>query len=147
MKQSEKFWTYPAETESGKKIIITGRDDVDSFRTSGKYPFRLDVSWDYTPLPDGMPSDSDARLMEEITECLLSETRKDPAAILTGIYTGDGRRDWIFYTRSLYIFRNILNRALQSLPTLPLNIEAAEDPDWEEYMEMKASTYISDDDD
>lgn len=139
-----KFWTYPAEAESGKTIIITGRDGIDKFRESGKYPYRMTVCWDYKALPDGMPSDEDAALMEQATDALLNETRRDPAAILTGIYTGDGVRDWIFYTRSLHIFRNILNRALESLPPLPLKIDAAEDPVWEEYLDMRAQTYIPD---
>ncbi len=141
-KPSEIFWTYPAETESGKTLIVTGRDDIESFRSSGKYPFRLNVMWDYAPKADGMPEEADAELMEKATEALLKETQKDPAALLTGIYTGDGRRDWVFYTRSLHIFRNILNRALAGLPELPLRVEATEDPDWEEYSEMREATYI-----
>lgn len=136
------FWTYPAEAESGKTLIITGRDDIDSYRESGKYIYRLTVSWDYDALPDGMPADADAALMEQATEALLAETARDKAAVLTGIYTGDGTRDWVFYARSLHIFRNILNRALEPLPTLPLRIDAAEDPDWEEYLDMRSNTYI-----
>ena len=138
----DSFWTYPAETESGKTLIVTGRDGVDKYRDSGKYPYRLTVSWDYDALPDGMPVETDAHLMEQATDALLSETKRDPAAILTGIYTGDGRRDWIFYTRSLHIFRNILNRALETLPLLPLKIDATEDPDWTEYLDMRSHTYI-----
>lgn len=139
---SDIFWTYPAEAESGKTIIITGRDGIEKFRESGKYIYRLTVSWDYDPLQDGMPAEGDAQLMEQATEALLAETLRDKAAVLTGIYTGDGTRDWVFYTRSLHIFRNILNRALAPLPELPLRIEAAEDPDWEEYLDMRAQTYI-----
>lgn len=94
-----------------------------------------------------MPADADASVMEQATDLLLEETRRDTAAILTGIYTGDGRRDWVFYTRSLFIFQKILNRALESLPQLPLQIEAAEDCGWEEYLDMRAQTYIPDDED
>lgn len=142
MKLSENYWTYPAETESGKTLIVTGRDDMDAVRESGKYPYRLTVSWDYPPLPDGFPDAGTAALMEQADEALKAETRKDQAAVLTGVYTGDGRRDWVFYTRSLHIFRNILNRALADLPVLPLSIDAAEDPDWEEYLDMRANTYV-----
>lgn len=142
MKLSEDFWTYPAETESGKTLIVTGRDNIDAVRLSGKYPYRVTVSWDYTPLPDGFPDKETADLMEKADEALRTETRKDPAAVITGIYTGDGIRDWVFYTRSLHIFRNILNRALEHLPLLPLRIDAVEDPEWEEYLEMRENTYI-----
>ncbi|MDE5843302.1 MAG: DUF695 domain-containing protein [Muribaculaceae bacterium] len=144
-KPSEIFWTYPAESESGKTIIITGRDKIDEFRLSGKYPYRINITWDYAARPDGMPaSEEEAKLMEAANDLLLAETQRDPAAILTGIYTGDGRRDWVLYTRSLHIFRNILNRAFASLPDLPIKIDATEDPDWEEYTDMRTHTYIPD---
>lgn len=144
MKIKDIFWTYPAETESGKTLIITGRDGLDEARLGGKYTFRVIVSLRYNPLPDGMPDAEAAENLEKITDALLSETKKDPAAIITGIYTGDSLRDWVFYTRSLHIFRNIFNRALVDLPEFPFEISAAEDPDWEEYLDMKSQTYIPD---
>ena len=56
---------------------------------------------------------------------------------MTGIYTGDDRRDWIFYTLSVHIFGRKLNEALADLPTLPLHIIAENDPRWEAYDEMQ----------
>lgn len=140
------FWTYPAEAENGNTLIITGRDGIESLINSGKYIYRVDVSLSYSALPDGMPAPDAAADLEKITDALLAETGKDPAAVITGIYTGDGRRDWIFYTRSLYIFRNIFNRALESLPAFLFEMAATEDPGWEEYRNMKDSTYIPDED-
>ena len=142
MKLKDIFWTYPTETDSGMTIIITGRDGVDPLRECGHYNFRVTVTLRYPSLPDGMPTPEGADDLEKITDALLSETAKDPAAVITGIYTGDGLRDWIFYTRSLHIFRNIFNRALEPLPPFPFEISAAEDPAWEEYLEMKKFTYI-----
>lgn len=55
---------------------------------------------------------------------------------MTGIYTGASQRNWIFYTFSTEVFGSYLNRALASLPTLPLKIYAENDPDWAEYDEM-----------
>ena len=61
---------------------------------------------------------------------------KDPVAVLTGIFTGDSQRDWIFYTLSTHIFGRKLNEALESFPLLPLTIYTENDPSWEEYDEM-----------
>ena len=47
---------------------------------------------------------------------------------MTGIYTGDGRRDWVFYTQNLNIFGRVFNRALEPLEQMPLLIEAESDP-------------------
>lgn len=136
------YWTYPAEAENGRTLLLTGRDGLDKYRLSGKYNYRIIASWDYNALPDGMPCDEDARLMEQATDAFEAATTKDKAAVLTGIYTGDGRRDWVFYTKSLHLFQALFNRALLPLDPMPLVIEAAEDPAWEEYLEMKANSYV-----
>ena len=114
-------------------------------QASGKYIYRLDVSWDYEPEASGMPSDADARIMEEATDALLKVFDKNTAAVMTGIYTGDGRRDWIFYCLNLKVFSSSFNNALADLPAMPLEISATEDPEWEEYSEMRANTYIDPD--
>ena len=74
--------------------------------------------------------------MEEVQEALQNEFRKDPVAVLTGIFTGDDQRDWIFYSLSTHIFGRKLNEALASFPLLPLTIYTENDPDWEQYDEM-----------
>ncbi len=63
-----------------------------------------------------------------------------------GIYTGDGRRDWVFYTKNLKIFSLVFNKALESLPVMPLLIEAEEDAGWEEYLHLRSETYVPDED-
>lgn len=144
MKYTDKWWSYPAEAESGKTIIVTGRDKVDDFRDSGKYIYRIDVTWNYNALSDGMPEEDDAKLMEEATDALLEAFKKDKVAVMTGIYTGDGRRDWVFYTKNLKIFSIVFNKALEELPTIPIVIAAEEDSAWEEYSHMREETYVPD---
>ena len=60
---AERWWTAPAEAPSGKTVIVTGHDYLDKIREKGKHPFRVEVTWDYEPQPDGMPSEADAQLM------------------------------------------------------------------------------------
>ena len=62
--------------------------------------------------------------------------RKDPVAVLTGIFTGAGERNWIFYTLSTHIFGKKINEALADMPLLPLEIYSENDPGWEQYDEM-----------
>lgn len=143
---TERWWSAPTEAENGRTIIVTGRDYMDEIIAKGKFIYRVTVSWEYNSLPSGMPEDEDARLMEEATDFLMQEFKKDKVAYLTGIYTGDGRRDWVFYTQNLNIFGRVFNRALASLPQMPLLIKAESDPDWSEYREMRDISYIAPDD-
>ena len=142
----ERWWSAPTEAENGKTIIVTGRDYMDEIIAKGKFPYRITIGWNYNALPDGMPEDADARLMEQATDALMAEFKRDKVAYLTGLYTGDGRRDWIFYTGNLNIFNRVLNRALAPLEQMPLIIEAEEDADWNEYKEMREISYIPEND-
>ena len=62
------------------------------------------------------------------------------SAVVTGIYTGGGERNWIFYARNTAHFQYAFNKALSSFDVLPLSIYAEKDPDWAEYNEMKDFT-------
>lgn len=135
-KQGE-WWTAPAEADDGRLIMVSGRSDVSKFRDNPRFHIRYTISWRYSNAADAtMPTDTDATIMEEVTEALCKALAKDPVAVLTGIYTGAGIRDWVFYTLSTHILTRKLNEALAHLPVLPLELSAEEDPDWEEYTEM-----------
>lgn len=142
----DKWWSYPADGENGKTVIVSGRDDVDKFKDNGKYIYRIDVTWRYNALPSGMPEEGDAALMEEATDALQAAFSKDKVAVMTGIYTGDGRRDWVFYTKNLKIFSLVFNKALENVDPMPLEIDAEEDASWDEYNHMRDLTYIPDED-
>ena len=88
LKISDEWWSAPAESESGELIIVTGRRDMDNVIAYGKYKYRVEVSWHYGE--GGMPDVPTSELMEKITDSLKAELKKDPVAILTGIYTGAG---------------------------------------------------------
>lgn len=141
----ERWWTAPTESESGANVLVTGRDYMDDVIATGKYIYRVTVGWDYDAGRDGMPCDADAEMMEKATDAMTAAFKKDKVAYMTGIYTGDGRRDWIFYTKNLNIFGKVFNKALSELDTMPLVIEAESDPEWAEYREMRDICYIPED--
>lgn len=130
--------TAPADSMDGNGgfIFVTGRTDIDKFRNNPRFSIRVNVK--YTYHSSGFPDDKTARMLEDVTDRLVETFTKDPVAVLTGIYTGDGQRDWIFYTASIHIFGRKFNEALADLPTLPIAITAENDPDWEEYAEMRS---------
>ena len=80
-----------------------------------------------------------------MTDSLKDTLKKDPAAVLTGIYTGAGERNWVFYTMSLHIFNKKFNEAMAEFDMIDLTFHAEEDPEWGEYAEMR-QTEIADDD-
>lgn len=133
---SDDWWTAPAEGENGSLILVTGRRGLDNVIEAGVHRYRVEVTWPYEGDAKGLPNYTDSKVMEEVTDALNASFDRDPVAVMTGIYTGDGQRNWVFYTRSLHIFQRKFNEALIPFPALPLQFEAEEDPDWQEYHEM-----------
>lgn len=146
LKIGNEWWTSPTESESGALIMVTGRQGVEPVMASGKYNDRIEITWEYTPEKDGMPDFKTSSLMEQVTDAINNAFAKDSAAVMTGIYTGDGERNWIFYTLNPRKFQYMLNDALKDFELLPITIYAEKDPDWNEYREMKDLSEVFSDD-
>lgn len=137
MAENNNWFTVPAVGDDGRTIIVTGRLDVEAFRSKPRNSIRVEVSMPYEPEgPLGFPDDAVAELLEKATEAMQKALKGKNTAIMTGIFTGAGRRDWVFYTFSTEVFGAFLNRALAPLPVLPLTVYAENDPAWEAYDEM-----------
>ena len=146
MANKSDWWTAPTESENGNLIMVTGRRDIENFKNNPKFNIRIEVTWKYNSDKSGMPDFETSSLMEEVQTSIEDTFKKDPIAVLTGIYTGNGERNWIFYTLSTNIFGKKFNEALQSFELLPITIYAENDPDWNEYQEMKSLTEINSED-
>ena len=134
--ETSTWWTAPTESENGRLILVTGRKDVEKFRSNPRFSIRVEVTWPYKGDATGMPDTETSTLMEQVQDALQSAFSKDPVAVLTGIFTGDNQRDWVFYTLSTHIFGRKLNEALADFPLLPISIYTENDPGWEEYDAM-----------
>ena len=137
MQLSDKWFTALSENEDGSYTFISGRSDIDEFIKQGKMKERIEVTWHYEADEKGMPAiDKEAQIMEAVEERLRTALEKDKLAILTGIYTGQGKREWIFIARNTAAFGERLNDALAGLPQLPIEIYAEKDPENEEYKSL-----------
>ncbi|MBQ7941924.1 MAG: DUF695 domain-containing protein [Muribaculaceae bacterium] len=141
-KLTDEWWTGPAEAENGALVMVTGRKDMEPVMETGKYIYRVEITWRYEGDSSGMPDEATSLLMEEVQYALQNDFMKDPVAVLTGIYTGNGERNWVFYTMNLRIFDRKLNEDLAQFERLPLELYAESDPEWNEYREMREASEI-----
>lgn len=133
----EDWWTAPSEDRDGNTVLVTGRRSLDNVIATQRYKYRIEMTWEYEPDKGGMPDYATSSKMEVVTNLLQEKLHRDPVAIMTGIYTGAGERNWVFYAVTLKAFQQTLNAALASIDEqLPLTFHAEEDPEWEEYREM-----------
>ena len=137
MASKNNWFTVPAVNEQGQTIIVTGRFFVDAYRAKPKNCIRVEGSMKYKSAGElGFPDDDTAELLEQATDAMQAELKGKTTALMTGIFTGAGQRDWVFYTFSTDVFGSYLNRALAKLPLLPLEIYAENDTEWAAYDEM-----------
>lgn len=136
MQLTDKWFSTMVETDDGLPMFISGRDDIDNFRQSGKLKERVEIYWRYTIAHNGMPSDKEGEVMENVLNILRKVMEKDKLAILTGIYTGAGERTMVFYTRTSRVFGERLNEALAPFDLLPISLYVENDAEWNEYAEM-----------
>lgn len=142
LKIGNEWWTSPTESENGNLVMVTGRIGVEPFIEKQCYDNRVEITWDYAADSQGMPDIPTSKLMGEATDRLLDAFAKDAVAVMTGIYTGDGQRNWVFYTRDLQRFQGAINEALKDMEMLPIHFYAEHDPEWNEYREMKEQSEI-----
>ena len=136
MKLSNDWFTSLSEDEKGNTYFINGRDRIMDFIKSGKFKERVEITWKYEGDSQGMPDEETAKLMEKAQEALQKAMEKDKLAIMTGIYTGNNERIWIFVTRNIPAFGKTLNQALAVFEMLPISIYTEKDPDNEEYLDL-----------
>ncbi|MCD7937340.1 MAG: DUF695 domain-containing protein [Tannerellaceae bacterium] len=136
MRLSNEWFTALSESENGELVTVMGRDSLGEFIQSGKLKERVEITWKYEANEKGMPTDEVAEQMETVEETLRKAMEKDKLAILTSVYTGEGEKVWVYYTRTVRVFGERLNEALASFELLPISIYTEVDPDWEEYKDM-----------
>ena len=138
MQLSDNWFTALAENEDATYTFISGRAGIEDFISSGKFKERIEITWKYNADTKGLPADDkEAELMEEVEERLRLAMEKNKLAILTGIYTGQGQRQWVYIARNTGAFGELLNQTLQVYPQqLPIEIYAEKDPENLEYKEL-----------
>ena len=136
MKLTDNWFSTMAIADNELPIFISGREDLDEFRLSGKFKERVEIYWKYDSNHNGMPSDAEGELMEQVINSLRNAVEKDKLAILTGIYTGNNERTLVFYTRTSRVFGERLNDALAEFPQLPITLYVEIDPEWNEQQEL-----------
>ena len=137
MTLSDKWFTAISQNEDNTITYISGRSDIDAWIQQGKMKERIEVTWHYEKDEQGLPgNDKEAQIMEAVQDRLQAAMEKDKLAIMTGVYTGQGKRDMIFICRNNKAFGERLNEALSGLPELPINIYAELDPENEEYKSL-----------
>ena len=126
---------FGGETENnGKPVIIRGRQHLKNFIDSKQYPEHIEFVWTFeTDTENGIPTPEENIFMQKVEDALIESLESDLQSVLAIVYTHNGIRSLIFYTKSVSEFLKRINKALTEFKKLPIEISNDKDIDWELY--------------
>lgn len=139
-KVSEEMLTVLLEGEHDSELMrfLLVRKELMPHLDTKKYPYRIEIRWAYEGDKRGMPTDTTGAEMEAFEAALTPALERNKLALLAYTCTGEGLKEWVYYTRNLKAFGETLNTALVDLPQFPLTFEADEDREAEMFREVFA---------
>ena len=130
--------------DDGAPLLLRVRSHLQALVGHSELPNRLLISWIYAPdgapRRRGMPSVDQLAALTACEQALIAglEAGAAPAAVLIAVWTGAGRRDWMWYGAEPGRLEAAVNAALGALPPYPLELELEADPDWQQYTALLA---------
>lgn len=100
------------------------------------YGTRLNIFWKASEVFDnGYPKESELELMHEFENYLVDAVEYDEFSIMPLVLTGNGEREFVFYTKDSSEFINRITNMPQKEEPYPIEIHASDDPGWSYYHE------------
>ena len=125
------------ELDNGLPFTLRFREDLPDEGDLKKLTTLIVVSWVYdSENGTGMPTDEELNRMEAFENLMDDALVEKGTARLMTVFTGEGIREWQFYTDDEDFFMEKFNEALNEQPVLPLEIDAFEDENWDAYNDL-----------
>lgn len=123
--------------DNGRKIIFRYAEELSTSFDQARQPVRIIIVWKYVS-ESGQPVSEDHQRMNQLEDMLESVLKEDGFTTLALVSTGEGLREWTYYATSENEFMARLNYALAGIPSFPIEIHVAGDPNWDMYEQFKA---------
>lgn len=137
-------WCVATAEDNGKPLIFRIRKEAPSFATKEAFPHLLAVCWQYdSPNDQGMPAPDDAQRMAELEDLLVAGLEQVQNAFMTVIVTGNGVREWQWYTRDPDQTMELVNDTLGHLEPFPVQFNFQFDPEWQGFKSFLEITHSS----
>lgn len=135
---TDQRWSVAEAQKNGKPLIVRYRSKRPEGVAPANYPFLLSATWSYQPAtPAGLPSEQDVELMSRFEDALESALESSGSAYLMVVLTGNGDRDWLWYSRGKEDSMRQVNRALKGHKPYPVQFSVQPDPRWRAYAQFE----------
>lgn len=137
----EDSWFLAEGELEGLPAVIRARQHLSAWIGHPDYSRKFTIAWTYRPGDEsGMPSEAAYREMESFEDAIFEALERELNAIFVAVYTHNGRREWIGYSRDVDETELLLNSALEGHEIYPLELTSEEDPQWAEYLAILQRT-------
>ena len=128
---TDSTWFMATGDDEGMPLIYRVRESAPPYSTKAAFTKLLAVTWEFDPSTNnGLPlPDAHERMqqLEDLLEPIFSDARQ---AFLTVVVTGNGVREWQWYTRDSEAAMKLVNEALGELDPFPVQFSFQDDPAW-----------------
>ena len=131
-KRNAEDWTLAQGKAGGHNTIVRALARVPLAEQRKARPVLVSITWAYDgEATAGMPSRALYDRIEGSEEKLFAALDAENFATEAAALTGNGARQWRFYTADAEDFIARFTTALAGETVYPIELEAADDPDWQ----------------
>ena len=131
-------WTLAQGKADGNTTIIRALARVPLAEQRAARPVLVMVTWDYDGAATaGMPDRATYERIEGFEEALFAALDAEDWATEAAAITGNGAKQWRFYATDGEHFARRFTAALAEHTAFPVELEAADDPEWQGLREVQ----------
>ncbi len=123
-------WSVGETYVNGLANIVRTRCNLPAPAERALFKDLVIIGWAYDADETGMPNRDDDRATIYFEDALEAAVEQKDLGVLVVSITGNGSKEWRYYTQDTELFLDALNGGLQGHPEYPIEIALYEDPDW-----------------
>jgi hypothetical protein len=128
-------WELSEGEYDGRRLITRFNEGAKVVMGRPGYSIQIGVAVPFTaPTEEGMPSDVDMEALEAFEEVVID--RAASRAVLVGIITTGGMREYVLYTGSGDWIEGFHHELQAALPSHDVQVMAQQDPKWSVYRQF-----------
>ncbi|MCX5660594.1 MAG: DUF695 domain-containing protein [Planctomycetota bacterium] len=131
-------WFMVKVVNGAYRIVIRLRADWPTDGDIASYATAVSIGWSYVSDPGEIKPPGEANQQTIDFEAAIDElSMGNGHSYLMAVATGNGLKEWVYYTKDRVHFMERFNSLLSGKPTYPLKIQFYDDPTWKVWMNYR----------
>ncbi len=136
---TDDLWSVAQGVKNGRPLLIRYRSERPHGVEATSYPLLLSATWSYCGNELGLPAPEESELMAIFEDALASALEASQSAYLMVVLTGNGERDWLWYSRGEADSMSRVNNTLKGHRRYPVEFSIQRDRAWRAYSQFQTS--------